>query len=101
MGNTPNAPAPAQHITSIQAFGVAKIGRAQKAIQRKLDLGHRRDHSDVVERRALVPAPYIVVVMGPPGSGKSTLIKVRARAPRREATRVGAPLLPPRGASSV
>ena len=60
-----------------QAFGVAKVGRAQKAIQRKLDLGHRRDHSEVNERRVAVPAPFVVVVMGPPGSGKTTLIKVR------------------------
>ena len=62
-----------------KAFGVAKVGRAHRAIQRKLDLGHRRDHAEVVDRRPVVPAPYVVVVMGPPGSGKTTLIKVRGR----------------------
>ena len=62
-----------------KAFGVAKIGRAHKAIQRKLDIGHRRDHVEAVDRSTVVPAPYVVVVMGPPGSGKSTLIKVRRR----------------------
>lgn len=59
-----------------KAFGVAKVGRANKAMQRKLDLGHRKDHAPVVERKPEVAPPMVVVVMGPPGSGKSTLIKV-------------------------
>lgn len=65
----------------LQAYGVAKFGRAHKAIQRKLDLGHRKDRAPLVDRSAAaqVAPPVVVVVMGPPGSGKTTLIKVRPR----------------------
>ena len=53
-----------------KAFGVAKVGRANKAMQRKLDLGHRKDHAPVAERKPETLPPMVVVVMGPPGSGK-------------------------------
>jgi hypothetical protein len=80
--------APAHHPTTpsltplLQAFGVAKVGRANKAIQRKLDIGHRGDHAPVADRKPVTPPPVVVVVMGPPGSGKTTLIKVRSGAAR-------------------
>ena len=60
-----------------RAFGVSKIGRARKAVQRKVDIGHRKAHAPLVDRRPDVEAPpIVVVVMGPPRSGKTTLIKV-------------------------
>ncbi len=58
-----------------RAFGVAKFGRVQKTIQRNLDLHHRKEHAPVSDRTPEVPPPVVVVVMGPPGSGKTTLIK--------------------------
>ena len=62
-----------------KAFGVAKVGRANKAMQRKLDLGHRADHAPVTDRKAEAAPPIVVAIMGPPRSGKTTLIKVRAQ----------------------
>lgn len=60
-----------------RAFGVSKIGRARKAVQRKVDISHRKAHAPLVDRRPDVEAPpIVVVVMGPPRSGKTTLIKV-------------------------
>jgi ABC-type uncharacterized transport system fused permease/ATPase subunit len=66
-------------LTRVQAFGVAKFGRAHRVIQRNLDLSHRKDRAPLVDRTAEAPPPIVVVVMGPPGSGKSTLIKVRGQ----------------------
>lgn len=61
-----------------QAFGVAKFGRAHRQIQRNLDLSHRKEHVPIVNRTDPDSAPPMVVtVMGPPKSGKTTLIKVR------------------------
>jgi len=58
-----------------KAFGVNKIVRAKRQIQRNLDRAQRRDHVPIIERAAAVPPPAIVVVMGPPRTGKTTLIK--------------------------
>jgi len=68
------APAP-QKQRNNRAFGVAKFGRANRAVQRNLDLGHRKERAPVVDRSPLAPPPILVVVMGPKGSGKSTLIR--------------------------
>ena len=60
-----------------RAFGVSKIVRARKAVQRKVDISHRKAHAPLVDRRPDVDLPpVVVVVMGPPKSGKTTLIKV-------------------------
>ena len=58
-----------------RAFGVHKARRAQRAVQRNLDRGHRKEHEELADRKALLAPPVVVVVMGPPGCGKSTLIK--------------------------
>lgn len=60
-----------------QAFSVRSAARANKEIQRNLDRGHRKHHAPVHDPATVVPPPVVVVVMGPPGVGKSTLIKVR------------------------
>jgi ribosome biogenesis protein BMS1 len=60
-----------------KAFGVAKAGKARKTIQRNLDRAHRKEYVPQVSRAEDVPPPISIVVMGPPGSGKSTLIRVR------------------------
>lgn len=58
-----------------RAFGVAKFGRLHKTLQRNADRAHRAEHAPLVDRTPLVAPPVMVVVVGPPGSGKSTLIK--------------------------
>jgi ribosome biogenesis protein BMS1 len=60
-----------------QAFGVAKYGRAHREVQRNLDRSHRKEHVPISDRDLDLDPPVIVVVMGPAGVGKSTLIKVR------------------------
>lgn len=59
----------------LQAFGVAKFGRLHKNIQRNTDKSHRKEHAPLVDRSTEAPPPVVVVVMGPPGTGKSTLIR--------------------------
>ncbi|KAG9403175.1 Glycoside hydrolase 2 (Mannanase, beta-galactosidase) [Aphanomyces cochlioides] len=58
-----------------KAFGVAKIGRAKRTIQRNIDKAHQKEYVPQVNRVEDTPPPTCVVVMGPPGSGKSTLIR--------------------------
>jgi ribosome biogenesis protein BMS1 len=61
-----------------RAFSVANIKRTQKRIQRNLDKGQQKEFVPLKDRRAEVdqgPPPTLVVVMGPPQVGKSTLIR--------------------------
>jgi AARP2CN (NUC121) domain/ATPase family associated with various cellular activities (AAA) len=60
-----------------QAFGVFKASRGKKELQRNLDRSHQREHVALKSRELEVsaPPPALVVVMGPPGVGKTTLIK--------------------------
>jgi ribosome biogenesis protein BMS1 len=59
-----------------KAFGVAKFGRLHKTQQRNADLAQRKEHAPLVDRSVETPAPFVVAVVGPPNSGKSTLIRV-------------------------
>ncbi|TMW64967.1 hypothetical protein Poli38472_009134 [Pythium oligandrum] len=68
-------PSLAEQRKNPKAFGVAKAGRAKKTIQRNLDRAHRKEYVPQVNRAEELPPPISVVVMGPPGSGKSTLIR--------------------------
>lgn len=70
-------PSLAEQRKNPKAFGVAKAGRAKKTIQRNLDRAHRKEYVPQANRAEDVPPPISVVVMGPPGSGKSTVIRVR------------------------
>jgi ribosome biogenesis protein BMS1 len=61
-----------------RAFSVAKIGKTQKSLQRNLDRTHKKEYTPAKDRRAEIddgPPPVMVCVMGPPGVGKSTLIR--------------------------
>lgn len=61
-----------------RAFSVAKIGKTQRSLQRNLDKGHKKEYVPLNDRRAVLPEdspPSTVVVMGPEGVGKSTLIR--------------------------
>jgi ribosome biogenesis protein BMS1 len=61
-----------------RAFGVANIGRTQRKIQRNLDRSQKKEYVPLEDRRSKDPnesPPSLVVVMGPQGVGKSTLIR--------------------------
>lgn len=61
-----------------RAFSVANIVRTRRTIQRNLDRNQKKEYVPLNDRRAAelneVP-PALVVVMGPPKVGKSTLIR--------------------------
>ena len=48
----------------------------KRAIQRNLDRGFKKVHAPLPNRSAGTNPPMVVVVMGPPKVGKTTLIKV-------------------------
>ena len=61
-----------------RAFSVANIKRTQKRIQRNLDKGQQKEFVPLKDRRVEAddgPPPTMIVVMGPPQVGKSTLIR--------------------------
>ncbi|CAM9509338.1 unnamed protein product, partial [Discosporangium mesarthrocarpum] len=59
-----------------RAFSVANIGRTKRATQRNLDVAQRKEVVPQVDRsEAAEPPPVMVVVMGPPKCGKTTLIR--------------------------
>lgn len=69
-------PSLAEQRKNPKAFGVSNAGKARKSVQRNLDRAHRKEYVPQVNRSEDLPPPISVVVMGPPGSGKSTLIRV-------------------------
>jgi len=61
-----------------RAFSVANVKRTQKNIQRNLDKGQQKEFVPLKDRRVEGddgPPPTVIVVMGPPQVGKSTLIR--------------------------
>eukprot|EP00516_Mucochytrium_quahogii_P007473 CAMPEP_0203745506 /NCGR_PEP_ID=MMETSP0098-20131031/1197_1 /ASSEMBLY_ACC=CAM_ASM_000208 /TAXON_ID=96639 /ORGANISM=" , Strain NY0313808BC1" /LENGTH=1171 /DNA_ID=CAMNT_0050633303 /DNA_START=86 /DNA_END=3601 /DNA_ORIENTATION=- len=60
---------------NFKAFTVAHTGRKKRDQQRVLDRQHKKHHVPLVNRAPDDPPPLSIVVQGPPGSGKSTLIR--------------------------
>lgn len=58
-----------------KAFGYANPGRLAKQAVRSHDIKEKRLHVPLVDRLPEEAPPIIVTVVGPPGVGKSTLIK--------------------------
>jgi len=61
-----------------RAFSVANIVRTQRTLQRNLDRSQKKEYVPLSDRRATEvheTPPSLVVVMGPPSVGKSTLIR--------------------------
>ncbi|KAL8988432.1 MAG: hypothetical protein Q9177_002496 [Variospora cf. flavescens] len=58
-----------------KAFAYAKPGKLQKQASRSHDIKEKRLHVPQVDRLPSEPPPTIVAVVGPPGVGKTTLIK--------------------------
>ncbi|SCU93196.1 LADA_0G01816g1_1 [Lachancea dasiensis] len=63
-----------------KAFAVAAPGRMARTMQRSSDVNERKLHVPMVDRTPEDdPPPVIVAVVGPPGTGKTTLIKSLVR----------------------
>lgn len=60
---------------NVKAFAVANPGRLQKQAVRSSDLKERRLHVPLVDRLPEEAPPIVVAIVGPPGVGKTTLIK--------------------------
>ena len=58
-----------------KAFAFAKPGKLAKAAVRSHDVREKRLHVPLVDRVPEEPPPLVVGVVGPPGVGKTTLIK--------------------------
>nr|XP_060625039.1 ribosome biogenesis protein BMS1 homolog [Anolis sagrei ordinatus]XP_060625040.1 ribosome biogenesis protein BMS1 homolog [Anolis sagrei ordinatus] len=62
-----------------KAFAVQSAVRMARTFHRTQDLKTKKHHIPVVDRAPLEPLPVVVVVVGPPKVGKSTLIKCLIR----------------------
>ena len=63
-----------------KAFAVAAPGKMARAMLRSSDVNERKLHVPMVDRTPEDdPPPMIVAVVGPPGTGKTTLIKSLVR----------------------
>ncbi|XP_062831924.1 ribosome biogenesis protein BMS1 homolog [Anolis carolinensis] len=62
-----------------KAFAVQSAVRMARTFHRTQDLKTKKHHIPVVDRAPLEPPPVVVVVVGPPKVGKSTLIKCLIR----------------------
>ncbi|KAF9202970.1 Glycoside hydrolase 2 (Mannanase, beta-galactosidase) [Haplosporangium sp. Z 27] len=58
-----------------KAFGMLSGRKAEKAARRNLDRDQTRLHVPLVDRTPMEAPPVVVAVVGPPGTGKTTLIK--------------------------
>ena len=58
-----------------KAFAVAKPGKTYRQAVRSHDVKEKRLHVPLVDRVPEEPPPLVVAVVGPPGVGKTTLIK--------------------------
>ncbi|KAK9965745.1 hypothetical protein ABG768_004818 [Culter alburnus] len=58
-----------------RAFSVKSAVRMAKTFHRTQDIKTKKHHIPLVDRTPLEPPPIVIVVMGPPKVGKSTLIR--------------------------
>ncbi|KAI8066686.1 hypothetical protein BC940DRAFT_333994 [Gongronella butleri] len=58
-----------------KAFAFQSSKKAERQVRRNVDLGEKKLHVPLVDRTPLESPPVVVAVVGPPGSGKSTLIR--------------------------
>ncbi|KAI9315305.1 hypothetical protein BX666DRAFT_1961353 [Dichotomocladium elegans] len=60
---------------NVKAFTFNSLGKAERSARRNFDLGEKKLHVPLVDRTPIAAPPVVVAVVGPPGTGKSTLIK--------------------------
>ncbi|EAS34037.3 ribosome biogenesis protein [Coccidioides immitis RS] len=60
---------------NVKAFAVSRPGRSQRQAARSHDVKEKRLHVPLVDRLPEEAPPIVVAVVGPPGVGKTTLIK--------------------------
>ncbi|KAI9360135.1 hypothetical protein BD770DRAFT_442114 [Pilaira anomala] len=58
-----------------KAFTFNSAGKAEKNVRRNNDLGEKKLHVPLVDRTPIESPPVVIAVVGPPGTGKSTLIR--------------------------
>lgn len=58
-----------------RAFAMQSTGKARRMAARRAEKEQRRLHAPMMERTPDEPPPFVVVVQGPPGVGKSTIIR--------------------------
>ncbi|KAI7870125.1 hypothetical protein BDF14DRAFT_1774923 [Spinellus fusiger] len=58
-----------------KAFSFQSAGRAEKTARRNNDNDQKRLHVPMVDRSPIETPPVVIAVVGPPNSGKSTLIR--------------------------
>ncbi|CEG78865.1 Putative GTP-binding protein AARP2 involved in 40S ribosome biogenesis [Rhizopus microsporus] len=58
-----------------KTFTFQSAGRAEKTARRNFDLGEKKLHVPLVDRTPIEAPPVVIAVVGPPGTGKSTLIR--------------------------
>ncbi|KAJ1333481.1 ribosome biogenesis protein BMS1 [Microdochium nivale] len=62
-----------------KAFAFSNPGKLQRAAARSGDIKEKRLHVPLVDRIPVEPAPRLVTIVGPPGVGKTTLLKSLVR----------------------
>ncbi|KAK6382732.1 Glycoside hydrolase 2 (Mannanase, beta-galactosidase) [Exophiala oligosperma] len=80
QSNKPHRPSkekkkPQRGEKNVKAFAVANPGRLAKQAVRSSDINEKRLHVPQVDRLPEEAPPIVVAVVGPPGVGKTTLIK--------------------------
>lgn len=60
---------------NVKAFAPKSGRKANKNARRRVEKDQRKLHVPLVDRTPIEPPPIIVAVVGPPGTGKSTLIR--------------------------
>ncbi|CAO3607470.1 unnamed protein product [Mucor hiemalis] len=58
-----------------KAFTFQSAGRAEKNVRRNNNLGEKKLHVPMVDCTPIESPPVVIAVVGPPGTGKSTLIR--------------------------
>ncbi|KAI9469829.1 MAG: hypothetical protein EXX96DRAFT_532050 [Benjaminiella poitrasii] len=65
----------AKRSSNPKAFTFQSAGKAEKTVRRNFDIGEKKLHVPMVDRTPLESPPVVIAVVGPPGTGKSTLIR--------------------------
>lgn len=62
-------------VNAVQAFALRSVASATRRTRRRLDQEEKKQHAPLVDRTPEEPPPVLVAVVGPPGVGKSTVIR--------------------------